>query len=304
MDYHGGWAENPVPEELGQYIVASLRQGMSDTEFAMALGIPLAKAAATGDVDKFRQLEDAGAFCRPNFRARGWSGRTLIGCATIGGNTDIVRSVLEKGAPPNSRGVVRFWGAEQISVPFGKTRETPLHVAVTSVPVCEPLVTLLLEFGADPNAMDSATQTPLHLACINSDVGVIRHLLSHGADERKLTRNGKTPMDLVKTNRKEIESMMARERAWRNRGWMVVCRARAMKSAQQAGGGEGTLESLEASTPKRTKPGAGEEEDGRTPVGDDGAGGDGPQVDDLAWLAGKLIRLECQGIFRRVVTFL
>jgi ankyrin repeat protein len=62
-----------------------------------------------------------------------------------------------------------------------------------------PLIQLLLECGADPNARDSLGQTPLMCACYvdTRDESIVKLLLQHGADPN-LSIQGKTAWDWVR----------------------------------------------------------------------------------------------------------
>lgn len=64
---------------------------------------------------------------------------------------------------------------------------SPLHVlcgnvALRAADCFEPILEILLMFGADPNAKDVDGCTPLVIACAHRDWSSCRILLSHGAD--------------------------------------------------------------------------------------------------------------------------
>jgi ankyrin repeat protein len=56
----------------------------------------------------------------------------------------------------------------------------PLHAAVAGDHL--GIARLLLEAGADPNAVQQDSFRPLHGAAQNGNVGIVRLLLDHGAD--------------------------------------------------------------------------------------------------------------------------
>ena len=62
------------------------------------------------------------------------------------------------------------------------------------------VVQLLLEAGADPNAVDDRGLTPLHRGARNSNPAVVSHLLSAGADAIALDGRGRTPLHLGAAN--------------------------------------------------------------------------------------------------------
>jgi ankyrin repeat protein len=57
------------------------------------------------------------------------------------------------------------------------------------------LTQLLLEDGADPNAVTKDGLTPLHMAAMNGDIQIAQMLLSHGAKINARDAKGWTPLD-------------------------------------------------------------------------------------------------------------
>ncbi|KAJ5683303.1 hypothetical protein N7462_006468 [Penicillium macrosclerotiorum] len=92
----------------------------------------------------------------------GWS---PIHTASIG--DDFVRLLLEYGANPGAKDR------------FGNT---PLNIAVNTGPEQEIVVRLLLQAGASTEVMDRRGQRPLTKAVLRHHLGLVRLLLSHGAD--------------------------------------------------------------------------------------------------------------------------
>jgi ankyrin repeat protein len=135
------------------------------------------------------------------------SGQTPLFCAAKEGHLDIVRYLLDRGANPNAtnhygvsvlwipcqRGLIRIVelllerGADPEIAPSGSEAEersisgwTPLYAAIKSRQY--PVVKLLLNKGANPNAITSLGSTPFLLASEIGDLEVIKCFVEHGAD--------------------------------------------------------------------------------------------------------------------------
>jgi hypothetical protein len=74
-------------------------------------------------------------------------------------------------------------------------REFPLHRAVTAG--SPQLVKLLLDKGANPNAVDDGGLTALHRAAGAGDVAVAQVLLQQKAQPNRLDKGGRTPIDVA-----------------------------------------------------------------------------------------------------------
>jgi hypothetical protein len=74
-------------------------------------------------------------------------------------------------------------------------REFPLHRAASVGSA--PLVKLLLERGANPNAIDDGGLTALHRAAAAGDVAVAQALLQQKAQPNRLDKGGRTPIDVA-----------------------------------------------------------------------------------------------------------
>ena len=55
------------------------------------------------------------------------------------------------------------------------------------------MVQLLLEYWADPNAVDKLDSTPLHIAAREKNLLVAKLLLDSGADRKARNKSGNTP---------------------------------------------------------------------------------------------------------------
>lgn len=75
---------------------------------------------------------------------------------------------------------------------------TPLHHASLSGQIA--VVQLLIENGADPNALNSFDETPLHYACRRGVVAVVHYMINHGADPRTIDKKGRNCMHFAALN--------------------------------------------------------------------------------------------------------
>lgn len=101
-------------------------------------------------------------------------------------------TLIEK-IPANTRGsvfdVTDYWG------------RTALHYAAEHG--YEDLAKLLIEKGANVNAVDAKGDTPLHLAALRGKSDVAKLLLDHGADVTIKSKDGHTALSLAeRTHRK------------------------------------------------------------------------------------------------------
>lgn len=106
-------------------------------------------------------------------------GKTPLWLAAKGGNTGIIRKLLEKGASPH------------IADQEGRT---PLHMAAANGD--EESVRLLLEKGAPINARDDKGETSLHYAARHGYKTVTAILLKKGANVDAENDEGHTPLEL------------------------------------------------------------------------------------------------------------
>ena len=79
----------------------------------------------------------------------------------------------------------------------GESQEMPLHLAVKQGH--SEIAEFLLQKGADPNARNENLQTPLHLAVKNNNPDMIEILLKHHADPNAKGEYGFTPLALSQT---------------------------------------------------------------------------------------------------------
>jgi len=108
-------------------------------------------------------------------------GVTPIHPASSGGNTNIVKILIEKGADVDS--------------PADKDGHTPLHDAAFEGHL--EIVKLLLEKGANLNPKDNNKETPLHYASRAGRKKIVKHLIENGANIEEKNDKGATPIHLA-----------------------------------------------------------------------------------------------------------
>ena len=94
----------------------------------------------------------------------------------------------------------RLTAGVDVNLTEQRSQYTPLHFAVQDGAVDAARV--LLEHGADVQAVYAPGATPLHLAVIrwrkSPDGAMIKLLLQHGADKTAVETNGHTPAEITK----------------------------------------------------------------------------------------------------------
>jgi uncharacterized protein len=141
------------------------------------------------------------------------TGCTPLLRATIAGDVEVVRTLLDKGASPNIEGM----GLTPFLVAAGVGtggRGTGLAASTSAGgPANIALMDLLVSHGADVNAQVTGTKTysmrisrapsstegmtALHVAAQKGNADVVRYLLDQGAKTDLVDGNGRKPLDLV-----------------------------------------------------------------------------------------------------------
>ena len=146
----------------GETVAYLLERGADPEGRSVLIGVPpLLMAVTRGDPHTVGILLDH----RADVNGLGPNGETPLARAAALGATDVARVLVERGA--------------RVMVRFARANHTPLHVAAAHGFV--PLVELLLEHGADPEAKDASGFTPLHEAAEGGRTFAIRALLLAGA---------------------------------------------------------------------------------------------------------------------------
>jgi ankyrin repeat protein len=146
------------------------------------LDLDLAETAAVGDVARLRELlgsDPQAAKARANSRsADGWP---LLHLAAAFADEPTVRTLLDAGAE-----------VKQVSAT--PLRNQALH-AVLALSKDAAVARLLIERGADVNAVQAAGYRPLHQAAVTGREDLVRMLLDAGADKMARCDRGKTAAD-------------------------------------------------------------------------------------------------------------
>lgn len=179
------------------------KPGQAVEEFASGWFTPLMFAAREGDVESARLLVAAGA----DVNAIGSDGKDALGLAIFNGNYDLGSFLVDSKSKVNQADTQGFtplfWAVDR------RNMETAPNFPwiVTADPF--PLITQLLDAGADPNALVNNTPrarmragsprivfaTALMRAAFAGDLELVRLLLAKGADPTIVSKDGETMIE-------------------------------------------------------------------------------------------------------------
>ncbi len=123
----------------------------------------------------------------------GRKGTTAFFCAAGTGDVAFMRLLLQLGADPKITNDKK-WTPLMIAAGMGTGANAD---SAGTEEECLAAVKLLIELGADVNAVDSNGETAMHGAAYKTMPSVVNYLNSHGADINiwsKTTKNGRTPL--------------------------------------------------------------------------------------------------------------
>ena len=163
---------------------------------------------------------------------------TALNIVASRNNTEAINVILEAGGNTESRALMGFG---------------PLHSAASNLNI--EAVTALLKHGAHINALDDYLRTPLCVAAgragTHGAAKIVDILLRSGADETIVDDQGNTAADAVGEGIEEedadfedveeierVHTLLANapaDRAWRRRGYLVLCRAHPDRIQQRLG---------------------------------------------------------------------
>lgn len=138
---------------------------------------PLILATLKGNLNVVKMLVEKGA----NINQRNWQGHSSIQYACSKGWIDIVEYLLVKGVDIN---VVDNRG------------DSSLH-RLASLGRIE-ILELVLKYKPNLNSQNSEGNTPLHIACEDDEATTVLALVQHGADTEIMNKEKQTALDLCK----------------------------------------------------------------------------------------------------------
>jgi len=153
----------------------------------------LMTASRTGNVESVKVLLAHGA----DVNAREtWHGETALMWAVSQKHAAIARELIAHGADVNARSTVNKWERQNTAEPREKWLPlgglTPLEFSARQG--CVACIPVLVEAGADINAVDQDGITPLLTAIINGHYDAAALLLEKGANSNIADRTGRTPL--------------------------------------------------------------------------------------------------------------
>lgn len=319
---HDGRAALHVAAREGcNEVVSSLLEKGADKDARDIKGeTPLGLAVESYRLNVVETLVAAGADVKIRSRL---GGNRVLNWASTKGHVGIIQCVLRGGVDVDSCGrtgitalhrAARHDQAGAIAALLEAGADIELQasslganalLAATSTSASNAMLALL-QRGAAVNVRDADGDTPLHRACryqYRDTEALVELLLTWGADETALTGSGESPADLVDAPQVDFEEcqfpkdaiqervrvMLARapaDRAWRRRSWLVMVYSRVSK-ARVLGGESGA---------------GGKDEEPTSAVSS--VLGCLEQNGDLTSVVTSLLRLELEGVFRTVVSYL
>ena len=224
-------------------------------------------------------------------------GFTALHWAAYRGEPCVLDALIEAGADTEARSS-QVWLAGHQDSHVGLT---PLHIAAFFRRSSTPRMSVLLRRGADVNARDGHMQTPLHLVAASSpgrksSVAAADFLLRRGADETIKDMYGRTPEDLAAESAPEdptgrrLRRLLRgapRDRTWRRRGMLILCRAHSEEARRGEKGGL-------AGKFSRQGKGAGSGASAAAPRHGPGEAG----------VVARVVGLDAEGLFRTIVEYL
>jgi ankyrin repeat protein len=166
-------------------------QELSDYILSVKKPSDIYEAVIAGDLDATKKFLSSDP---KSINRHSRDGFTVLGFAAFFSRPGIARYLLEQGADPNIASSNDF-------------KVAPLHSSVAAKSF--EITQMLLDRGAQTNAVQQNDVTPLHAAAHNNSPAIAKALLKAGADKHLKTKDGKNAMDFAKeVDAKEIMDML------------------------------------------------------------------------------------------------
>ncbi len=304
-------------------------KGADKDSFDKKKSTPLDTAVCLGHVTTALALLAGGADVNTPC---GGSSQSVLHIAAEKGHVEVLRAAIERGADVNA---IQLGERTALHVAAGynkpeaidalvdagadveawdSTGWMPLHCAALGLNL--EAVTALLKYDPDPNAQDDSLETPLHFAATQAKsqgaAEVIDVLLRAGAYENLLNERNESVHDVVAAELQDevlvtedierVQKLLANapaDRAWRRRGYLVLCRAHPDR-VQQAQGSS----SAGAGMPRRALRGAKARRPGALGCSNGGTCARGGTEAGWEGVAARVLGLQEEGIFRMIVGYL
>ena len=194
-------------------IILALYYGQEDiaaTLVQRGVRLDVFEASCLGDMSRVKSLVEEHPALVHSYS---FDGFTPLHLAAFFGQANVAKFLISKGADLN---------VISKNTTFAE-HNTPLDSTIaSSSPNAVAVARLLIESGADPNALSHGDVAPLHEAVAQSDRGMVELLLSHGADINVRKRDGTTPLAIAnEKNNKEMAELLRKHGAVRNLQGMI-----------------------------------------------------------------------------------
>lgn len=158
----------------------------------IAVGAPeygnqLARAVAENDLERVKLLISQGADVNEKEKN---GGATPLHIAVLGGNLEIIRTLLKFGAKVNMRDEQRETPMMQISVYLYSDEESETELTSRGTQIFN----LLITYGAKVNLRDSQGYTALMRAAHGESPSLLRALIAHKANVNVQAKDGRTAL--------------------------------------------------------------------------------------------------------------
>ncbi|CAM9677623.1 unnamed protein product [Ectocarpus fasciculatus] len=209
-------------------------------------GFPIHLAACYGLDEVVLALVQKGVDLNCRNRKRDTPLRVAVGENKVA----TMKVLLAGGADPNSQSMLHFAAQENKAAAIPALLEAGADIEGRSLRETTPLLfaamfgscaamLTLLQLGANINSKTQTGNTPLYWACFGGHHDSVELLLRWGADETAVNSHGETvvsmmikriaeapePIHPLLERISELLACAPQDRAWRRRGFLVLCRA-------------------------------------------------------------------------------